>query len=115
MKKEQKFTVNVRWFDGYLEFFEATEVRIGSDMLYLVLSDGQNRHIPLRQVRAYDVNPPTKFQYKEYGTITVNMKVSDMKFEDHGEFEDTAKRNEEMKAKFEGYKKDAKGTAKRNK
>lgn len=42
--------VTVRWFDGYLEEFEATEVRFGSDLLWMRLSNGQNRHIPLRQV-----------------------------------------------------------------
>nr|DAE87765.1 MAG TPA: hypothetical protein [Caudoviricetes sp.] len=43
--------VTVRWFDGYLEEFEVTEVRFGSDLLWMRLSNGQNRHIPLRQVR----------------------------------------------------------------
>lgn len=44
-------TVTVRWFDGYMETFEATEVRFGSDLLWMRLKDGNNRHIPLRQVR----------------------------------------------------------------
>lgn len=51
---EEKAGVNivtVRWFDSYLEEFEATEVRFGSDILFLRLVDGKNRHIPLRQVR----------------------------------------------------------------
>ena len=43
--------VTVRWWDGYMEVFEATEVRFGSDLLFLRLADGKNRHIPLRQVR----------------------------------------------------------------
>lgn len=43
--------VTVRWFDGYMEEFEATEVRFGSDLLWMRLSSGVNRHIPLRQVR----------------------------------------------------------------
>lgn len=38
--------VNVRWFDGYLETFEATEVRFGSDLLWMRLTDGSNRHVP---------------------------------------------------------------------
>ena len=38
--------VNVRWADGYLETFEATEVRFGSHLLWLRLADGSNRHIP---------------------------------------------------------------------
>ena len=44
-------TVTVRWFDGYMEEFKATEVRFGSDLLWMRLEDGKNRHIPLRQVR----------------------------------------------------------------
>ena len=43
--------VTVRWWDGYLEKFECTEVRFGSDLLWLRLVSGQNRHIPLRMVR----------------------------------------------------------------
>lgn len=43
--------VSVRWHDGYLEEFEATEVRFGSDLLWMRLTDGKNRHIPLRSVR----------------------------------------------------------------
>lgn len=43
--------VTVRWFDGYMEEFEATEVRFGSDLLFIRLEDGKNRQIPLRQVR----------------------------------------------------------------
>lgn len=43
--------VTVRWFDGYLEEFEATEVRFGSDLLWMRLLNGHNMHIPLRQVR----------------------------------------------------------------
>ena len=51
MNKEQINTVTVRWFDGYKEEFEATEVRFGNAYLWLRLSNGQNRHIPLAQVR----------------------------------------------------------------
>lgn len=43
--------VTVRWFDGYREEFEALEVRFGSDLLWMRLTNGANRHIPLRQVR----------------------------------------------------------------
>lgn len=49
-------TVTVRWFDSYLEEFEATEVRFGSDILFLRLTDGKNRHIPLRQVRWFSMS-----------------------------------------------------------
>lgn len=48
--------VTVRWFDSYLEEFEATEVRFGSDILFLRLADGKNRHIPLRQVRWFGMS-----------------------------------------------------------
>ncbi len=50
-------TVRVRWFDGYLEKFEAEEVRFGSDLLWLKLKDKENRHIPLRQVRWFSLDP----------------------------------------------------------
>lgn len=44
-------TVTVRWHDGGMEVFRATEVRFGSDLLWMRLEDGNNRHIPLRSVR----------------------------------------------------------------
>lgn len=43
--------VTVRWWDGYLEEFRATEVRFGCDYLWMRLDNGANRHIPLRMVR----------------------------------------------------------------
>ncbi len=43
--------VTVRWFDGYKEVFRATEVRFGSNYLWMRLENGQNRHIPLLGVR----------------------------------------------------------------
>lgn len=49
-------TVTVHWFDGYLEEFKASEVRFGSDLLWLRLEDGKNRHIPLRQVRWFSLS-----------------------------------------------------------
>lgn len=49
--------VNVRWFDGYLEAFETSEVRFGSDLLWMRLTSGQNRHIPLREVRWFSITP----------------------------------------------------------
>ena len=48
--------VTVRWFDGYMEEFEATEVRFGSDLLFIRLSNGKNRHIPLRNVRWFGMS-----------------------------------------------------------
>lgn len=55
--KPEKVMVNVRWFDGYLEKFEASEARFGSDLLWIRLLSGKNRHIPLRQVRWFSVTP----------------------------------------------------------
>lgn len=44
--------VTIRWLDGYLEEFDATEVRFaGSDLLWMRLENGSNRHIPLANVR----------------------------------------------------------------
>ena len=51
MENKKVNIVTVRWWDGYMEVFEATEVRFGSDLLWMRLKDGNNRHIPLRQVR----------------------------------------------------------------
>jgi len=50
-QKEKLNIVTVRWWDGYMEVFEATEVIFGSDLLWMRLKDGNNRHIPMRQVR----------------------------------------------------------------
>jgi hypothetical protein len=57
MSSPQKIVVNVRWNDGYLEPFECSEVRFGSDLLWMRLVNGQNRHVPLRQVRWFSVDP----------------------------------------------------------
>ena len=42
-------TVTVRWWDGYMETFECTEVRFGCDLLWMRLADGKNRHIPMNR------------------------------------------------------------------
>ena len=57
--------VNVRWFDGYLETFEAEEVRFGSDLLWMRLKSGKNRHIPLRTVRWFSVTPESHEHVRE--------------------------------------------------
>jgi hypothetical protein len=49
--------VSTRWFDGYLEDFDCSEVRFGSDLLFMRLVNGKNRHIPLREVRWFSVTP----------------------------------------------------------
>lgn len=43
--------VSVRWFDGYFEEFQCTEVRFGAYILWMRLSSGKERIIPLTQVR----------------------------------------------------------------
>lgn len=57
--------VTVRWHDGYLEEFEAVEVRFGSDLLWMRLSNGSNRHIPLRSVRWFSTNPESHEKSKK--------------------------------------------------
>lgn len=48
--------VNVRWFDGYREKFECSEVRFGGYLLFMRLTSGTNRQIPLHQVRWFSLN-----------------------------------------------------------
>jgi hypothetical protein len=57
MAEKKLITVSVRWFDGYLETFIATEVRHGSDLLWMRLENGDNRGIPLREVRWFSQTP----------------------------------------------------------
>jgi hypothetical protein len=56
-KNKDTILVAVRWFDGYYEEFKCEEARFGSDLLWLRLDNGQNRHIPTRQVRWFSVYP----------------------------------------------------------
>jgi len=49
--------VVVRWWDGFLENFDCEEVRFGSDLLWMRLTNGQNRHVPTRMVRWYSTTP----------------------------------------------------------
>ena len=49
--------VNVRWWDGYLEAFECSQVRQGAYLLWMRLVNGQNRNIPLFQVRWFSTDP----------------------------------------------------------
>jgi len=54
---ENSIVVNVRWFDGYLEVFDCSEVRQGGQILWMRLNNGQNRTIPLREVRWFSTDP----------------------------------------------------------
>ena len=47
--------VKVRWFYGYLESFETTEVRFENALLWMKLTSGENRHIPIKEVRWFSV------------------------------------------------------------
>jgi len=51
LKKKKINLVTVRWFDGYKEDFRCTEIRFGNALLWMRLENGNNRHIPLNQVR----------------------------------------------------------------
>lgn len=44
---ENETIVNVRWWDGYLEVFKCSQVRQGGHILWLRLTSGSNRTIPL--------------------------------------------------------------------
>jgi hypothetical protein len=57
MQQSEDILVYVRWIDGYLEKFEAAEVRFGADLLWIRDQRGQNRHIPLQSVRWYSIYP----------------------------------------------------------
>jgi len=56
-KAKDFIRVSVRWWDAYFEDFEAVEVRFGSDLLWMKLKEGGNRHIPLRAVRWFSLYP----------------------------------------------------------
>jgi hypothetical protein len=50
--------VSVRWWDGYLEQFECEKVRFGAYLLWMRLTNGENRHIPLLAgVRTFSMYP----------------------------------------------------------
>jgi hypothetical protein len=53
---ENKIKISVRWWGGYLEEFECIDVRFGSDLLWLKLSEDQSRHISIRKVMWYSLN-----------------------------------------------------------
>jgi hypothetical protein len=64
MNESSVVIVNVRWWDGYLEVFEAVQVRQGAHILWMRLSNGQNRTIPLLQVRWFSTDPESHAQNK---------------------------------------------------
>lgn len=54
---EKPIIVTVRWNDGYKEQFECSAVRFGSGLLWMKLTNGKNRYVPLEQVRWFSTNP----------------------------------------------------------
>lgn len=55
---EDSIIVNVRWMDGYIEVFECGEVRQGAYIIWMKLTNGQNRTIPLiGNVRWFSTDP----------------------------------------------------------
>jgi len=49
------YVIKVKWCDDYTEEFKASEYRHGSDLLWMRLDTGENRHVPLRSVRHFTV------------------------------------------------------------
>ena len=37
----------IRWWDGYCETFEVTEVRMGAYLIWMKLTSGEERRVPL--------------------------------------------------------------------
>lgn len=77
-KKEEENTfkgkndlISVEWLDSYSESFEAKKWRLGSDTLWIKLSDNNDRHIPLRSVRyviqRLKITPPKNMPVKRIG------------------------------------------------
>jgi hypothetical protein len=52
--ENEPFKVTVRWWDGYLEEFDAIESRVGAYMLWIKFPNGGHRWIPLCQVRWFE-------------------------------------------------------------
>lgn len=48
--------VKVRWLDGYLDEFHTAEVRLEGSLLWMLLSGGENRHIPTTGIRWFSVD-----------------------------------------------------------
>jgi hypothetical protein len=69
--------VIVNWMDSYLEEFEASEVRFGSDLLWMRLSNGSNRHIPTRQVRLMEMTIKDNLPIIEECNIKVTIRWFD--------------------------------------
>ena len=66
-EQDSMILVNVRWCDGYLEAFECSQVRQGGQILWMRLTNGQNRTIPLVGVRWFSTEPESHAASKQDG------------------------------------------------
>ena len=62
---DESILVNVRWMDGCLEVFECSQVRQGGYLLWMRLTNGQNRNLPLWQVRWFSTDPESHSYSKD--------------------------------------------------
>lgn len=83
MGKKKVNIVTVRWHDGYLEKFPATEVRFGCDLLFMRLEDGNNRQIPLRSVRWFGMDQESHQNQPKLTKKKNGGKHHDRKFKNH--------------------------------
>ena len=71
-------TVNVRWNDGYLEMFECSDVRQGGQILWMRLTNGQNRTIPLwGNVRWFSTDPESHAKLTRGGAGQISTDLED--------------------------------------
>ena len=75
MEEKKINIVTVRWNDGYKEDFQATEVRFGSDLLWMRLEDGDNEIRLLTLPYQYTVH-----KYKKEGEKALETKFTAPKF-----------------------------------
>ena len=54
---DSEYVIYVRWLDGYFESFGVKQIRISETLIWMRLEGGNNRNIPLRNVRWYSVYP----------------------------------------------------------
>jgi len=54
---DKDYEISIRWLDGYFESFNARQIRISKSLMWLRLKNGNNRNIPLMNVRWYSVYP----------------------------------------------------------
>ncbi|MDR0918983.1 MAG: hypothetical protein LBM93_06990 [Oscillospiraceae bacterium] len=70
-KLQKNNVVTVRWWDGYIETFEVNEVRAGAYLLWMRLTNGKNRYVPINQVRWYSLEVESHQEISEETEITI--------------------------------------------